>query len=115
MVNQVQSNSAPNFKGCYKVTLPNVKDIKDPKEKSAMSEVVMNTVVMGANMSVVAPRMNKEAGSVYFKIADKNDANFEKGFKFTLDNCNKKFGVDAAQKAYIQKVSEEEFNKMPQV
>ena len=115
MQNQIQNSLAPNFKGCYKVTMPNVKTIEDPKMKGAMTEVVMNTVVMGANMSVAAPRMNKEAGSVYFKIADKNDANFEKGFKMVIDNCNKKFGVDAAQKAYIQKVSEEEFDKMPQL
>jgi hypothetical protein len=115
MLNQVQGNQPMNFKGCYKVTMPNVKTLQDPKEKSAMTEVVMNTVVMGANMSVAAPRMNKEAGSVYFKIADKKDGDFEKGFNMIIDGCNKKFGVDAAKKAYIQKVSEEEFNKMPQL
>ena len=115
MLNQVQNNSTPNFKGCYKVTMPNVKSIEDPKMKAAMTEVVMNTVVMGANMSVAAPRMNKEAGSVYFKIADKKDSSFEKGFNMIIDGCNKKFGVDAAKKAYIQKVTEEEFNKMPQL
>ena len=40
---------------------------------------------------------------------------FEKGFKFIIDKCNKDFGIDAAKKAYIQKVNEEEFNKMPLV
>ena len=115
MLNQVQGNQSVNFKGCYKVTMPNVKSIEDPQMKGAMTEVVMNTVIMGANMSVAEPRMNKEAGSVYFKIADQKDATFEKGFKMIIDGCNKKFGVDAAKKAYIQKVSEEEFNKMPLV
>ena len=115
MVNQISNNQNMNFKGCYKVTMPNIKTLQDPKEQKAMSDVVINTVVMGSNMSVSAPRMNKEAGSVYFKISDKKDADFEKGFKMILDNCNKNFGIDAAKKAYIQKVSEEEFNKMPVV
>ena len=115
MLNQVQNSSIPNFKGCYKVTMPNVKEIKDPKEKSVMTDIIINTVVMGSNMSIDAPRMDKEAGSVYFKIADKKDADFEKGFKFIIDKCNKDFGIDAAKKAYIQKVNEEEFNKMPLV
>ena len=63
------------FKGVYKVTLPNVKEAKDEKEKAAYTEVVMNTVVMGANASVAEPKFDKDSSSVYFKINDKNDAN----------------------------------------
>ena len=48
---------------------------------------------------------------MYFKINDKNDALFEKGFANILENCNKQFNIDMAKKAYYEKVSEEEFNK----
>ena len=101
------------FKGVYKVTLPNVKEAKDEKEKAAYTEAVMNTVVMGANASVAEPKFDKDSSSVYFKINDKNDAKFEKGFSTILNECNKKFNVDMVKKAYIQKVSEEEYNKLP--
>ena len=101
------------FKGVYKVTLPNVKEAKNEHEKAAYTDVVMNTVVMGANASVAEPKFDKNTSSVYFKINDKNDAKFEKGFSMILDDCNKRFNLDLAQKAYIQKVSDEEYNKLP--
>lgn len=99
------------FKGIYKVTLPNVKDAKNKAEKDAFSEVVIGTVVMGANASIDAPKADKASGSVYFKIDDKNDAKFEAGFKNILEVCNKEFNMDLAKKAYIQKVGVEEYNK----
>ena len=48
------------FKGVYKVTLPNVKEAKDEKEKAAYTEAVMNTVVMGANASVAEPKFDND-------------------------------------------------------
>ena len=98
-----------SFKGIYKVTMPNVKTAKDEKEKAAYTDAAINTVVMGANMIVAPPRTDGK-NSVYFKIDDKNDAKFEQGFANILANCNKNFNTDMAKKAYIQKVSEEEFN-----
>ena len=103
------SVSSPSFKGIYKVTLPNVKEAKNEQEKAAFTEAAIGTVVMGAN-NVVAPPKTDGKNSVYFKINDKNDKDFEQGFANILAECNKNFNVDMAKKAYIQKVSEEEFN-----
>ena len=99
------------FKGVYKIQLPNVKDATNEKEKAAYTDVAMNTIVMGANNSIVAPKVDNKTKSIYFKIDDKNDTQFEAGFKQILDMCNKNFGVDMAKKAYIQKVSDAEYNK----
>lgn len=98
-----------SFKGVYKITMPNIKEAKDEKEKNAITEVAINTVVMGANASIAEPKTDGK--NVYFKIDDKNDAKFEAGFKNILDNCNKQFNVDMAKKTYIQKVSEAEYQK----
>ena len=97
-----------SFKGVYKVTIPNVKDIKDEKEKAALSEAAIGAIVMGANSSIEAPRTDNK-NSVYFKIDNKNDANFEKGFTSILNECNKQFNMDLAKKVYFEKVSDEEF------
>ncbi len=99
------------FKGVYKVTMPKVTDAKNEKEKAAFTEVATNVVVMGANASVAMPKVDKATSSIYFKINDKNDANFEAGFKNILDHCNKQLGVDMAKRAYMQKVSEAEYQK----
>lgn len=99
------------FQGNYKVTLPNVKDIKDEKEKAAMTDVIINTVVFSTNNCIAEPKMD-DKNNMYIKIADKNDAMFEQGFKNILDNCNKNFNIDAAKKAYIEKVSDEEYDKI---
>ncbi len=101
------------FKGVYKVTLPNVKEAKNEQEKAAYTDAVINTVVMGANASVSEPKFDKDSKSIYFKINDKNDAKFEEGFTRIMDDCNKRFNIDMANKAYIQKVSEDEYNKLP--
>ncbi len=100
--------SSPAFRGIYKVTMPDIKTAKDEKEKAAYTEAAINTVVMGAN-AVTAPPRTDGKGSVYFKIDDKNDKKFEQGFANILAECNKTFNVDMAKKAYMQKVSEEEF------
>ena len=102
-----------SFKGVYKVTLPKVDTLKDENEKNAATDAVINTVVMGCNMSIDKPKtiQNGDSGITYFKIDDRNDANFEKGFKSIVDNCNKKFNTDVASKVYMEKVSEEEFKK----
>ena len=105
------SISPISFQGIYKVTLPNVKEAKNDAEKGAYTDAAINTVVMGANNSIDQPRVSEDKKSVYFKIADKNDANFETGFSNILNDINKRFNVDMAKKAYIEKVSEEEFNK----
>ena len=99
------------FKGVYRVTLPNVKEAKNEQEKGAYTDAAINTVIMGANNSIAQPRVSEDKKSVYFKIDDKNDANFEKGFSSILNDVNKRFSIDMAKKAYIQKVGEEEFNK----
>lgn len=103
------SVSPVSFKGIYKVTMPKVTDAKNPNEKAAYSELVINTAVMGHNASVMQPK--KASDSVYFKIDDRCDAKFEAGFRNILDACNKKFNVDLSKIAYIQKVSAEEYNK----
>ena len=100
-----------SFKGVYKVTMPKVTEAKDDKEKAAYTDVATNVVVMAANASVAQPKVDATKTSMYFKIADKNDANFEKGFAGILESCNKRFNVDMAKKAYIQKVSDEEYDK----
>ena len=103
------SISSPSFQGIYKITMPDIKTAKDEKEKAAFTEAAINTVVMGAN-TVTAPPRTDGKGSVYFKIDDKNDKKFEQGFANILAECNKTFNVDMAKKAYMQKVSEAEFN-----
>lgn len=111
-VNNVQS---PSFKGIYKFTAPNIDTIKDEKEKAVLADVIVNSVVMGGNYSVTAPRIAPDKSGVYFKIDDKNDKAFEDGFKAMLDDCNKKFNIDVAKKAYCTKVSEQEFNQAQQI
>ncbi len=107
------STNGISFKGVYKVTLPQVDTLKDKNEKDAVKDAVINTVVMGSNMSIAEPKVVQNGNSLttYFKIDDKNDANFENGFKSIVDNCNKKFNTDVASKVYMEKVSEEEFKK----
>ena len=103
------SVQSPSFKGVYRVTMPNVKEIQDPKEKSAVEDAVINSVVMGANMSIAEPRVSKDHASIYYKIDDKNDKSFENGFKSILDDCNKRFNTDLAKKVYFQKVDDKEY------
>ena len=101
------------FKGVYKVTLPKVDSIKDKKERDAATDAIINTTVMGYNMSSAEPKIipSGDLVTTYFKIDDKNDAKFENGFKNIIDNCNKSFNTDIAKRVYMEKVSEEEFNK----
>ena len=99
------------FKGVYKISLPNVKEAKTDQEKAAYTDVAMNTIVMAANNSVAPPRVDNKTKNIYFKINDKNDAQFEAGFKQILDMCNKNLKMDMSKKVYVQKVSEDEFNK----
>ena len=105
------SISPIGFKGVYKVTLPNVKDAKNEQEKGAFTDTAVNTVLMGANSSIAQPRVSEDQKSVYFKIDDKNDPIFETNFSNILNDVNKRFNIDMAKKAYIQKVGDEEFNK----
>ena len=107
------SISPIGFKGVYKVTLPNVKEATNEQEKGAYTDAAINTVVMGANASIAQPKVSEDKKSVYFKIDDKNDSKFETGFSTIVNECNKKFNVDMAKKAYIQKVGEDEYNKAP--
>ena len=100
-----------SFQGTYKVTLPNVKEAANENEKGAFMDAAINTVVMAANTSVAKPKVSADKKSMYFKIDDKNDAKFEQGFSKILEECNKKFNVDMAKKAYLQKVTQEEFDK----
>ena len=111
----ISNLQSPSFKGIYKFTAPNVDTIKDEKEKAALADAIVNTVVMGGNYSITVPRFATDKSGVYFKIDDKNDKAFENGFKTIVDTCNKKFNVDVAKKAYCTKVSEEEFNKAYQI
>ena len=101
------------FKGVYKVTLPKVDTIKDKKEKDAATDAVINTTVMAYNMSSAQPKIvpNGDLVVTYFKIEDTNDANFENGFKNIIENTNKAFNVDIAKRVYMEKVSENEYNK----
>lgn len=103
------SMSPVSFKGVYKVTIPKVTEAKNEQEKAAYTDLAMGVVVMGANASVAQPKVDAEQKSMYFKINDKNDEKFEAGFKNIVDNCNKQFNIDMAKKAYMEKVSEEEF------
>lgn len=101
------------FKGVYKVTLPKVDTIKDKKEKDAATDAVINTTVMAYNMSSSQPKIiqNGDLVTTYFKIDDKKDADFEKGFKNIIDNCNKNFNIDIAKRVYMEKVADSEYNK----
>ncbi|MBQ7125956.1 hypothetical protein IJO12_02605 [bacterium] len=99
-----------SFKGVYKVTIPNVKEMKDEKEKTAVSEAAVGAIVLGANSSIEAPRTDNKS-SIYFKIDNKNDSSFEKGFANILSECNKQFNIDVAKKVYLEKVSDAEFQK----
>ena len=105
------SFSNPAFKGIYKVNMPDIRTIQDEKEKTALAETMVNTLVLGSNFSVTDPRVAKDDSAVYFKIDDKNDAAFEAGFKTILDECNKQFNMDLAKKVYYNKADEAEFNK----
>ena len=104
------STSPVSFKGVYKVTLPNVKEAKSEQEKNAYTDMAINVTVMGANSSIAEPKTSQDNKSIYFKIDDRNDANFEAGFKNILNDCNKRFNIDMAKKAYITKVSDAEYN-----
>jgi len=97
------------FKGIYKITMPKATEAKNEQEKGAYTDTITNVVVMGANNSIVPPKVDKNTSSIYFKIDDKNDTQFETGFKNIIEDCNKRFNIDMAQKAYMEKVSEEEF------
>ena len=66
---------------------------------------------MGANMSAQPPRISKDKAFIYYNIKDKDDKNFENGAKNILDNCNKMFNVDLAEKVYPQKATLEEYNQ----
>ena len=103
--------SNPAFRGVYKISMPDIRKVKDEKEKNALAETMINTIVMGANYSVAEPRVSNDNSSVYFKIDDKNDKNFETGFKAIIDECNKQFNADLAKKVYMNKVDLTEFNK----
>ena len=108
----IQNNvTNPAFKGVYKVTMPKVDTGKDENEKKAIAETVINTLVMGANMSVAEPKIDKSTNSIYFKIDDKNDKVFESGFNNIINECNKVFNIDMAKKAYIKKDNESEYEK----
>lgn len=109
------SISPIGFKGIYKVTLPNVKEATSQQEKGAYTDMAFNTVVLGANNVIDSPRISEDKKSVYFKVDDKNDSKFEAGFSNILNDINKRFNVDMAKKAYIQKVGEDEYNKAPLV
>ena len=100
-----------SFKGVYKVSLPKVPEAQNEQEKAAFTDTAVNVVVMGANSSVDRPKVDANKKFMYFKIDDKYDAQFEAGFKTILNNCNQKFNVDMAKKAYIQKVSDDEYQK----
>lgn len=102
--------SPVSFKGIYKVTLPNVKEAKTDQEKGAYTDTAIDVAVMGANSSIESPKISQDNKSVYFKIDDKNDANFEIGFNKIIDDCNKRFNIDMAKKAYFTKVDEAEYN-----
>ena len=107
-MSQINVNS-PAFKSIYKVQMPNAKEVKDEKEKNVVSDAVINSVVMGFNMSVEPPRISKDKSAVFYKINDANDAAFEKGFKNIIENCNKQLSSDLAEKIYYEKASEQEF------
>ena len=96
-----------SFKGVYKVTLPKVDTIKDENERNAATDAVINTALMGHNMSVAQPKVIPGGDFVitYFKIDDKNDTKFENGFNSIVDNCNKSFNVDIAKRVYMEKVN----------
>lgn len=104
-----------SFQGTYKVTLPNLKTAMNENEKGAFMDAAINTVVMAANTSVAKPKVSPDKKSMYFKIDDKNDAKFEQGFLEILEECNKKFNVDMAKKAYLKKVTPEEFDKAVEI
>ncbi|MCQ2738697.1 MAG: hypothetical protein MJ237_00560 [bacterium] len=110
------SNPQPMaFRGIYKLTAPKVDTIKDEKEKNALTDILMYTVMMGYGMSVATPRVNEKEGSLYFKIDDNKNAEFEKSYKDAVAECNKIYNLDIAKKAYIQKVSENEFNQAKEI
>lgn len=100
----------PAFRGIYKVAMPDIKSMKDGKEKDCLAEAMLNTVVLGANLSVAEPRVSKDNSAVYFKIDDKNDKIFESNFKKVVDECNKQFNIDVAKKVYYKKTDNKEFN-----
>ena len=105
-------NGNVSFKGVYKVSVPNdLNNIKDEKTKAAAADCIINTMVMGCNMSIQQPKVNKATNEVYFKINDNNDKEFENGFKNILDACNKQYNLDMAKKVYIQQVENSEYEK----
>ena len=103
-------NNSISFRGVYKMTAPRVDQVKDEKEKAALSDCITNSVMMSVNMSVAEPRINEKERAMYFKIDDKNDKVFEEGFQNILKECNSKFNMDLANKVYMQKVSDAEYN-----
>lgn len=108
-------NNSVSFQGVYKMTAPRVDQVKDPKEKEALTECVTNSVVIGCGASVAKPRVNEKEGAMYFKIDNKNDKIFEEGFQSILQECNKKFNTDLANKVYMTKVDDAEFNKATEI
>ena len=74
------------FKSVYKVTLPNVKEAQNEQEKNAFTDTAINTIMMGANNSIAQPRISADQKSVYFKLDNKNDADFEITEDLTSDD-----------------------------
>jgi hypothetical protein len=103
------SNNTITFNGVYKVTMPKVTEAKNEREKAAFTEMAMNTVIVGTNSSIDLPRVN-DKNSIYFNIHNNFDEKFENVFKQTIEDCNKKFNVDMAKKAYLERVSIDEYN-----
>ena len=102
--------SNPAFKGVYKVNMPDVRTIKDEKEREGVAETMINAVVLGTNLSIAEPRVSKDSTAVYFKIDNKNDKLFESSFQKVVDECNKQFNVDVAKKVYFKKTDNKEYN-----
>jgi len=107
--------SNPAFKGIYKVSMPDIKSMKDGKEKDGVANTMINAIVLGTNLSTAEPRISKDSSAVYFKIDDKHDKVFESNFKQIVDECNKQFNVDVAKKVYYKKTDNKEFNNAIEV
>ena len=74
--------------------------------------VYMNSSIITSELRKLYQGVKKiSSGEFGFKIDDKNDPKFEAGFSNILNDINKRFNIDMAKKAYIQKVGDEEFNK----
>ena len=107
MLNRV---SGPAFQGAYKYTAPDV-DIKNSNEMMARQELDQAVTVEAWLNDSEKPRISNSDAAIYLKIDDPVKAKaFEDRVNGVIANCQKTFGVEFAKKAYLQQISDAEYN-----